>query len=386
MNNSLERFCATKLEHLEQLQRRRHSVPTRRLPGLRAERVRGGERVTLVDFSANDSLGLAHHDDVVAAAAAALADGAGSGGSRLVTGAHEHLAWLETAIAAHKGTEAALVVGSGWLANVGVIPALCGSGDVVVADALSHASLMTGVQLARANGAVVEIVPHNDVAAFTQAVASARSRQPAGHILVVTESVFSMDGDLAPLRELRAVCDAHDAWLLVDDAHGFLVDLDTPPPATFAHVVTGTLSKACGSYGGTIAGPSSLCALLLSRARPVLFGTALPPSVVAAAHAALQVAEREPERRRRPLLLAQRLCAAIGAPTPASHIVPVVVGPEAEALALMERLADDGHLVVAIRPPTVPVGTSRLRISLSAGHSDDDVDALARSLRAHWRR
>jgi 8-amino-7-oxononanoate synthase len=386
MINSLERFCTSKLEQLEQLQRRRHSVPTRRLPGLRAERVRNGARVTLVDFSANDSLGLAHHDDVVAAAAAALADGAGSGGSRLVTGAHEHLSWLEAAIAAHKGTEAALVVGSGWLANVGVIPALCGAGDVVVVDALAHASLMTGVQLARANGAAVDVVAHNDAAAFAQAVAAARAQKPEAHILVVTESVFSMDGDLAPLRALRAVCDAHDAWLLVDDAHGFLVDLDTPPPAVFAHVVTGTLSKACGSYGGTIAGPSSLCALLLSRARPVLFGTSLPPSVVAAAHAALQVAEREPERRRRPLLLAQRLCAAVGLPAPTSHIVPVVVGAETSALALMEHLADDGQLVVAIRPPTVPLGTSRLRISLSAGHSDDDVDSLARSLCQHWRR
>ncbi len=379
--DSFRQFCADKLAVLDEQHRRRRSIETRRLPGLRVQRRRGDDVVTLIDFSSNDSLGLAHHPAVIAAAAAALVDGAGSGGSRLVSGAHQPLHALEAAVAAHKGTEAALVVGSGWLANVGVIPALVGSGDVVVVDSLAHASLMTGVRL---TGATVHVVAHNHVEAFAAVVASARSASRTARILVVTESVFSMDGDLAPLPALREVCDAHDAWLLVDDAHGFLLDLDTVSPAAFAHVVTGTLSKAAGSYGGTIAGPADLCALLLSRARPVLFGTSLPPSVVAAALAAMQVAVDEPARRQRPLLLAQRLCAAAGLPAPTSHIVPVIVGDERAALQLMEHLADDGFLVVAIRPPTVAVGTSRLRIAVSAGHSDDDIDGVAASLRRHW--
>jgi len=383
--DSFRQFCTDKLALLDERHRRRHSIETRRLPGLRVQRRRGDDVVTLVDFSSNDSLGLAHHPAVVAAATAALVDGAGSGGSRLVSGAHAHLHALETAVAAHKGTEAALVVGSGWLANVGVIPALVGNGDVVVVDALAHASLMTGVRLADNAGARVDVVAHNDLAAYAEALSDARHRHPKGRILVVTESVFSMDGDIAPLPALRALCDAHDAWLLVDDAHGFLLDLDTEAPARFAHVVTGTLSKAAGSYGGTIAGPAPLCALLLSRARPVLFGTSLPPSVVAAALAAMQLAHDDTARRQRPLRLARRLCAAANLPAPASHIVPVIVGDEREAMQLMERLAADGFLVVAIRPPTVAVGTSRLRIAVSAGHTDDDIDGLAASLVRHMK-
>lgn len=384
---SFLRFCTDKLAALDAAHRRRHSVATRRLPGLRVERVVDGTPRTLIDFSSNDSLGLAHHPRVLAAVHAAVDDvagfGFGSGGSRLVSGAHPPLHALEVAIAEHKGTEAALVVGSGWLANVGVVPALVGEGDGVVVDSLAHASLFTGVRLAENAGAVVDVVAHNDLDAYAAAIARARAQRPQGRILVVTESVFSMDGDLAPLPALRALCDVHDAWLLVDDAHGFLLDLQTERPAQYSHVVTGTLSKAAGSYGGTIAGPAALCALLLSRARPVLFGTSLPAAVVVAAHTAMQIAHEEPERRRRPLLLAQRLCERAGLPAPTSHIVPVVVGDERDALALMNRLVDDGFLAVAIRPPTVPVGTSRLRIAVSAGHDDDDIDGLAASLRRH---
>ena len=380
---SFLRFCTDKLAALDASHRRRTSTSTKRLPGLRIERFVDGVARTLVDFSSNDSLGLAHHPRVLEAARDALVDGAGSGGSRLVSGAHPHLHALEAAVAAHKGTEAALVVGSGWLANVGVIPALVGAGDTVVVDSLAHASLFTGVRLAENAGAVVVVCAHNDVDAFDAAVGAARRLRPSGKILVVTESVFSMDGDRAPLPALREVCDRHDAWLLVDDAHGFLLDLQTAPPARFAHVVTGTLSKAAGSYGGTIAGPTALCALLLSRARPVLFGTALPPSVVAAAHAAIEIAHDEPERCARPLLLAQRLCAQAGLKTPSSQIVPVIVGDERDAMTLMNRLVGDGFLAVAIRPPTVAAGTSRLRIAISAGHSDNDIDGLASSLRRH---
>lgn len=351
-------------------------------------RVRRGGRV-LVDFSSNDSLGLATHPRVIAAAAAAVHEhGAGATASRLVSGNHPLFARLEERLAALKGAEAALVVGSGWLANAGTIPALVGpgrdgadggdgvDGDLVVVDALAHASLMAGVRLSRA---AVVVTPHNDVAAVTAALAARRR----GHrrCLVVTESVFSMDGDRAPLAALAAACREHDAWLLVDDAHGFLVSPASPPVAAFADVVTGTLSKASGSYGGTIAGPRELIELLVSRARTLVYSTGLPPAALAAALAALDVVEAEPARPARPAALAARFCAALDRPPPASHIVPLTVGDEASALALMAGLEEDGFLAVAIRPPTVPAGTSRVRLSFSAGHGDADVDALARSVR-----
>ncbi|MDP2340612.1 MAG: aminotransferase class I/II-fold pyridoxal phosphate-dependent enzyme [Deltaproteobacteria bacterium] len=373
-SSSLELFCAEKLQALDQRSQRRSPVPTRRLEHARVERVVDGTARVLVDFSSNDSLGLAHHPEVMAAAMAATSEGASSGGSRLVSGAHPSLTAFEATLAKLKHQAAAVVVGSGWLANVGVIPALVGPEDVVVVDALAHASLFAGVRL---SGARTLVVAHNDLAAFTLALADERARTSKARILVVTESVFSMDGDRAPVEALALVCRAHDAWLLVDDAHGFLIGDGTCGPAD---VVTGTLSKASGSYGGTIAGPRALIDLLFTRCRPLLFSTALPPAVIAAAAAAVDVALREPARRHRPLLLARRFCAAMGLPPPSSHIVPVVVGDEAATLGLMAALVDDGHLAVAIRPPTVAAGTSRLRIAFSAAHSDDDVDALASSL------
>ena len=382
-SQSLVDFCADKLATLEAQSQRRSPIQTRRLPNARVERVvdvDGAPVVSvLVDFSSNDSLGLAHHPEVLAAATAAASEGAGSGGSRLVTGSHPSLTTLEARIAALSQQPAAVVVGSGWLANIGAIPALVGRDDVVVVDAFAHASLFAG---ARLSGARLVVAAHNDVDAVAAALVHERARSSRSRILVVTESVFSMDGDRCSLSSLSELCGRHDAWLLVDDAHGFLLG-DAAGPAD---VVTGTLSKASGSYGGTIAGPRALIDLLFTRCRPLLFGTALPPSVIAAAAAAIDVATREPDRRRRPLELARRLCGALSLPPPSSHIVPIRIGAEAATLALMAGLIHDGHLAVAIRPPTVPLGTSRLRVALSAVHSDDDVDAFADSLRRRWSR
>jgi 8-amino-7-oxononanoate synthase len=377
-SSSLERFCADKLASIEQRAQRRSPVPTRRLENARVER---GGRV-LVDFSSNDSLGLAHHPEVIAAAIAASREGTSSGGSRLVSGAHPSLCALEARVASLKQKPAAVVVGSGWLANVGVIPALVGPADVVVVDAFAHASLFAGVRL---SGARVVIAAHNDVDAFAAALIDERARTSASRILVVTESVFSMDGDRGPIAVLSSLAHKHDAWLLVDDAHGFLIG-ECSLVDVAVDVVTGTLSKASGSYGGTIAGPRALIDVLFTRCRPLLFGTALPPAVIAAAAAAVDVAVREPARRQRPLVLARRFCEALRLPAPASHIVPLVIGDERTTLALMAALVDDGHLVVAIRPPTVPAGTSRLRVAFSAAHSDDDVQALVSSLARRWQR
>lgn len=385
MTDSLKRYCSEKLAVLDERRQRRSLVDTARLRAVRTGgmRVERGGRV-LVDFSSNDALDLAGHPRVVEAAAeAARAYGAGATASRLVSGNHPLFSRLEARLAAHKETEAALVVGSGFLANAGVVPALVAEPDLVVVDALAHASLMTGVRLARSS---VVVAPHNDVAAVAAALAAYRREQgPSGRCLVVTESVFSMDGDRAPLPQLAEVCRAHDAWLLVDDAHGFLVSPDEPPVSRFADVVTGTLSKATGSYGGTIAGPAALIELLLSRARTLVYSTGLPPSAVAAVLAALDVVDDEPERMARPRALAARFCDAVGLPSPASHIVPLTVGAEGAALELMAGLVEDGFLAVAIRPPTVPSGTSRLRLSFSAGHSEEDVDGLAAHVRRRLR-
>jgi 8-amino-7-oxononanoate synthase len=376
--DSLAAFCDEKLSRLEAQARRRHVVDTTRLPG---GRVRRGER-TLIDMSSNDALGLSFHPDVQRAAVDAIARyGSGAGGSRLVSGNHPLFAALEQKLAAHKGCEASLVVSSGYLANLGVIPALVGSGDVIVIDALAHACLMSGSRL---SGARVDVVAHNDTVAFTAAIERANREVAAsgGHVLVVTESVFSMDGDRAPLDDLAAACRACGAWLLVDDAHGFLVSPDAPCTGDVATVITGTLSKATASVGGSVSGPRSLIALLQSRARPFVFSTGLPPSAVAAASAAIDVATAAgPTLMERPHALARRCCRALDLPDPASHIVPVVVGDERRALDLMQALIEDGFLAVAIRPPTVPVGTSRLRLSFSAAHRDDDVNALAAALR-----
>jgi len=376
--DSLTAFCDDKLARLEAQARRRGVVDTPRLPG---GRVRRHDRV-LVDVSSNDALGLSFHPAVQQAARDAVSTfGTGAGGSRLVSGNHPLFAGLEEKLARHKGCAASLVVSSGYLANLGVIPALVGDGDVIVIDALAHACLMSGSRL---SGARVDVVAHNDADAFAFAIDRAADDVAgrSGHVLVVTESVFSMDGDRAPLERLGAACRARGAWLLVDDAHGFLVSPDAPCTGDVATVITGTLSKATASVGGSISGPRSLIALLQSRARPFVFSTGLPPSAVAAASAAIDVAVAGGSTLMgAPLARARRLCAALDLPAPSSHIVPIVVGDERRALALMQGLIDDGFLAVAIRPPTVPAGTSRLRVSLSAAHSDDDVDALATALR-----
>lgn len=370
--SSLEAFAREKLAALEARGQRRGLRTTSRLPQGRV--VRGARE--LVDFSSNDALGLSQHPAVVDAARAALARyGTGAGASRLVTGNHPLFATLEDKLAAAKGAHGAVVVSSGYLANLGVIPAVVGAGDLIVIDALAHACLFAG---ARLSGARVVEVPHNDL----DAVATALHARDGGRALVVTESVFSMDGDRAPLRALAEVCRATDAWLLVDDAHGFLVSPDQPTTCAVATIVTGTLSKATASVGGYIAGPRALVDLLMSRARPLVYSTGLPPSVVAAAAAALDVAEREGRAlQAAPRERAARFCAALGLPPPASHIVPLLVGEESAALRAMALLEEEGFLAVAIRPPTVPVGTSRLRLSFSAAHTIDDVDALAAAVR-----
>lgn len=375
---SLERFAADKLAGLDRRQLRRRPVETRRRDAVRVER--GGRE--LLDFCSNDYLGLAHDPRVKAAASAAVQDwGSGAGASRLVTGGHPLLFELERRLAGFKGTEDCILFGSGYLANLAIAPALVGRDDLILIDALAHACLHAG---ARLSGARVELYRHNDIADLQQKLEA--NRRHARHAMILTDGVFSMDGDIAPLPGILALSEEHDAWTLVDDAHGIGVVADGrgtahafAPPAA-APLQMGTLSKALGSYGGYLCASERVCELLRSRARPLVFTTALPPASAAAALAALDIVEAEPALTRRPLELARRFCRKAGLAEPVTPIVPVVLGSEQAALDASAQLDLQGFLVTPIRPPTVPAGTARLRITFCAAHREADIDRLAAAL------
>lgn len=343
-----------------------------------------------LNFCSNDYLGLAADPRVAEAARAALASsGTGSGAAALVSGYNREHRLLEEALAAFTGRPRALLFASGWAANLGVLRALLNRDDVLIGDELNHASLIDGGRL---SGARYVRVPHRDTAGFAAALAVAAA---APLRLVATDTVFSMDGDVAPLPELLALCRQHDAALMVDDAHGFGVigetgrgaveELAEPPD-----VYVATLGKALGVAGAFVAGTDDLIEYLIQRARSWVFSTAPPPALAAAARCALEILQAEPERRARLAGLvrrfrdgaAQRGIALVASDTP---IQPLIVGAESGALALSADLLRRGYWVTAIRPPTVPAGTSRLRITLSAAHADAQVDGLLDALTAALR-
>ncbi|RME69216.1 MAG: 8-amino-7-oxononanoate synthase [Alphaproteobacteria bacterium] len=374
--NSLNAFAADKLAALEARQLRRWLEPTAVQEG--AWVLRGGRR--LLSFSSNDYLGLSQHPAVKAAACQAIACyGAGAGASRLVTGDHPLMGRLEARLAALKDSAAACVFGSGYLANLGLIPTLASKDDIVFIDALGHACMWAGARLA---GAAVVAFRHNDTDHLAALLAARRARHR--HALIASEGVFSMDGDRAPLPKLADLARAYDAWLLIDDAHGLgvlgagrgsvaaagLGAADVP-------LQMGTLSKALGSYGGYVCASAPVIGLMKTRARSFVYSTGLPPASAAAALAAIDVMAAEPERCARPLALARDFARRLCMPPPESPIVPLVIGAADATLAAMRLLADHGFLAVAIRPPTVPPGTARLRLCFSALHTAADVERLA---------
>lgn len=327
-----------------------------------------------VNFSSNDYLALAGDARVAAAAAAAARRwGAGPGASRLVTGGTRLHRELEESLAEWKGTEDAVVFSSGYLANTGTITALAGAGDVVFSDALNHASIVDGCRL---SGATVRVYPHADVAALQSLLEATQARRR----LIVTDGVFSMDGDAADLPALVGLARRFDAMLLVDDAHGCGV-LGPDGRGTAAaqgcadavDVTVGTLSKAFGSAGGYVTGSRDLCEWLRNRARGFVFDTALAPPSAGAAAEALRISRAEPERRERAVALAKELAAGLGVAAPAACVVPLLVGDAEAAVALSARLRDAGLDVVAIRPPSVPPGTARLRLTTTAAHTSEDI-------------
>ena len=372
---SLDRFAQDKLDDLERRHLRRQLSETVREDGIWVER--NGRR--LLSFSCNDYLNLTQHPAVKQAAAAAIETyGAGSGASRLVTGNHPLYAELEARLARSKRTEAAVVFGSGYLANTGIIPVLIGSDGLILIDELSHACLFAGAQLSRAKAIAFR---HNDVDHVRALLAAHRHEHE--HVLIVTDGVFSMDGDLAPLAALHALAGEFDAWLMSDDAHGIGVigggggssyagNAYVPIPLQM-----GTLSKAIGSYGGYLCASAPVVDLVRNRARTLIYSTGLPPACVAAAIAALDIIEREPAYAALPVQKAKAFTRRAGLPEAQSPIVPVVIGDAQATLAASNTLAEQGFLAVAIRPPTVPVGTARLRLTFTAQHPDEAIERLA---------
>jgi 8-amino-7-oxononanoate synthase len=377
---SLDSFATAKLNTLEQAHLRRVLVDSAREDGVWIER--DGKR--LLSFSCNDYLNLTHHPKIKAAAVAAIAEyGAGAGASRLVTGNHPLFAELEARLTKLKQTEAACIFGSGYLANAGIIPALVGEGDLLLIDELSHSCLWAGSQLSRAN---VQMFRHNDLTHVEELLKAHRAKHL--HALIVTDGVFSMDGDLAPLAELGALAQKHDAWLMSDDAHGLGV-LANGKGSVFANgskapvdLQMGTLSKSLGSYGGYLCASKPVIDLIKTRARTLIYSTGLPPASIAAAIAALDIIESDPDLTARPLANAQTFTRALNLPLATSPIVPIVIGDEAAALEAQATLEREGFLVTAIRPPTVPAGTARLRLAFTAGHAADDIDRLAAIIRS----
>jgi 8-amino-7-oxononanoate synthase len=341
----------------------------------------------LINFGSNDYLGLAADPRLAAAAAeAAIVHGAGAGASPLVTGHAQAHQRLEERLAAFEGAQAALVFSSGYAANMGAIAALAGRGDVIYADQRNHASMIDGCRLSRAE---VHIYPHCDARALAGMLAKGGA---ACRRLIITESVFSMDGDLAPLAELAELAERHDCMLLVDEAHA--TGVFGPKGRGLCEVLgadervsvrIGTLSKALGSAGGFVCGSRRLIDWLVNRARPYVFSTALAPPVAAAGAAALEIVRDEPWRGaqllERARLLRERLNAR-GWSTGASqsHIIPLVAGDPALAIEWAQRLRARGLLVPAIRPPSVPAGQARLRVSLSWAHTSEMIWRLVDAL------
>jgi glycine C-acetyltransferase/8-amino-7-oxononanoate synthase len=346
------------------------------------------ENVKVVNFSSNDYLGLAANPDLRDAAMAEWERGGfGAGASRLICGtmaAHEE---LEEAIARFKRTPAALSFSSGYAAAMGTIPAICGKDDVIILDKLSHACL---IDAARLSGAILRVFPHNDLNKLESHLTWAARKHPQSRVLIVAESVYSMDGDLAPLSEMVNLKERFGAWLFLDEAHA--VGVLGPSGGGLAEelglgdrieIQMGTLGKALGAHGAYIAGSRALRDYLINRARSFIFSTAPPAPVAAAATKAIEISRAPEGSRLRELLWAniRNLAAVLESPMPESAIIPQIIGPEIKATSASTALLNKGFLVPAIRFPTVAKGAARLRYTVTASHRPDEIQALGEALR-----
>ncbi|KPQ28184.1 MAG: 8-amino-7-oxononanoate synthase [Marinobacter excellens HL-55] len=372
-----------------------HEIEQRKQAGLyRTRRLISGPQqpalmaggTPLLSFCSNDYLGLANHPDNIAALISALPKtGLGGAASHLVCGHHDAHHQLEQRLAAFTQRSSALFFSTGYMANMGVISALAGRGDTIFSDRLNHASIIDGCILSRAR---VQRYAHGDVGALESMLA-----ETSGHKLVVTDGVFSMDGDVAPLKALARVCRAHDALLVVDDAHGIGVCgpqgrgsvLEAGLSEDEVPLLIGTLGKAVGTSGAFVAGPAVLMDYLVQKARTYIYTTAMPPALAAATCASLDLIEAGESRREHLRELIARFRAGaeqLGYELMPSQspIQPIMIGGNQEALALSQALEQQGVLVTAIRPPTVPAGEARLRVTLSAAHTCEQLGQLLRAL------
>ena len=325
-----------------------------------------------LSFSSNDYLGLAKHPAVVEAAIKATQKyGVGAGASRIAGGNYPLYDEFEEKIAAYKGYEAACVFGSGYLTNIGVIQALVGEKDAIIADKLSHACIIDG---ARLSGAKLLRFKHNDPKHLYKLLLDHREKFKT--VLVVTEEIFSMDGDHAPLESLKKVCVEFGATLMVDGAHS----LYEPSKQHNADIYVGTMSKALGGYGGYVCGSKTFIEYIKTAARSLIYSTALPPSVLAAAIKSLEVIAQE-KPYLKTLENAKYLCSLLGVPFSNSSIIPIILGAEDAALRFEKLLYSNKMLVSAIRPPTVPPNTARLRVSVTANHKNEELENLAKLLK-----
>lgn len=387
MNPALSQYLE---RHLGDIKRANLYRQRRQVQGAHGVEVQvDGETKTV--FCSNDYLGLTTHPELISAAQRSVADfGVGSGASQLVTGHnHVHRA-LEDELAEFTGRDRALYFATGTMTNMGVIQALVGKGDTVFSDALNHASLIDGIRL---SGADRQVYAHADVEALQKLI----SVGSQGQRLLVSDAIFSMDGDIAPLNDLVALAQTHDAALMIDDAHGFGVmgDHGQGVAAQFdpseIPVLVATLGKSAGVAGAFVAGSDSLIEYLIQRARSLIYTTAPPPALAQTARAALALMKKESWRRHRLHELIRRFrrgAGQLGITLSESNtpIQPLVLGDEASALRMSEYLWAAGIWVTAIRPPTVPVGSSRLRITLSAAHDESQVDRLLETLSAGLQR
>lgn len=348
------------------------------------------EQREVLSFASNDYLGLANHPDIKSAMIEGIARwGAGSGASALVSGHQAPQETLEHQLAGFVGFPRALGFSTGYMANLGILPALAERGSAIFADKLNHASLIDAMQLACAGGASAQRYPHNDLTALERLLARSQARRK----LIVTDAVFSMDGDLAPLPGLLELAERFDAWLLIDDAHGFGV-LGPRGEGTLAHfglgfqprlILMATLGKAAGVAGAFVAASETIVEYLLQRARTYMFTTAAPPALACALCASLELIAAGNERRARLRRHAARLASGLaGLPwrlaSSPTAIQPLIVGENQTAVDLAAALWQNGLWIPAIRPPAVPKGTARLRLSLSAAHRDEDIEGLIAAL------
>lgn len=378
---SLEEFTRKKLKPLiKQGLKRDIHVTERTEKGITLR----GER-QLISFCCNDYLNFTHHPEVTQAAKNAIDRyGAGAGASRLITGNHPLIDELEHRLAQLKGTEDACVFSSGYLANIGIIPSLIGKKDIIFIDELSHACLHAGSSLSFAHTVAYR---HNDMDHLLELIHQSRKNHP--NALILTDGVFSMDGDLAPLDELSILAQGNDCWLMSDDAHGLGVvgngkgSRHMFRPLPDIPLQMGTLSKAIGSFGGYLCASKPVIDLIKTRARSLIYTTALPPASAAAALAALDIIEGDHDYCRRPLENAREFARLVGLPKPDSPIVPIIIGDTERTMHFAATLEAQGFLVTGIRPPTVAVGTARLRFTFSALHQKDDIRALATAIKKH---